>query len=85
MSKFWETVKATWEKIPARYKNVYFWTGLIGVVAVAVDADLQTFTSWAALGSFVRDLVSNPAMLVAGIMAAIGVFVDPTTKGLKDK
>lgn len=85
MSNFFETVNAIWGKIPARYKNIYFWGGIAGAVLAAMGADPETFTSWKAVSSAFLELVSNPYMLACVTMAVVGVFVDPTTKGIRDK
>ena len=44
----------------------------------------ETITSWTILKDQLISLISNPYMLVTVIMAVLGVFVDPTTKGIKD-
>lgn len=68
-----------------RYKNPYFWFGLIGVVLSAMGMSPEMFTSWALVRQAAMDLIGNPFLIVTVILAVMGVFVDPTTKGIKDK
>ncbi len=67
-----------------RVKNPYFWLGLGGVIFSAAGVDFKTLTSWSLLGNALLDILSNPVAVVAVAAAVIGVFVDPSTKGLKD-
>ncbi|MDU2591726.1 MAG: phage holin [Paeniclostridium sordellii] len=67
-----------------RLKNPYFWLGLGGVIFSAAGVDFKTLTSWSLLGNALLDILSNPVAVVAVIAALVGVFVDPSTKGLKD-
>ncbi len=68
-----------------RFKNPYFWVGLGAVVLTAMGVDASTFTTWDSVGSAVMDLVTNPFMLGTTALAVLGVFVDPTTKGVTDE
>lgn len=67
-----------------RYKNVGFWIGLIGIVCTAIGIEPSTITSWDILLNNLMEVLKNPYMLVSVIMAITGVFVNPTTPGLKD-
>lgn len=67
-----------------RFKNVWFWTGLIGVILAAAGIDATTLTSWNALFNSIMGILRNPYMLGSVALAAIGVFVNPNTPGLKD-
>ena len=67
-----------------RFKNVYFWLGLIGVFFTAGGVDFNTLTSWNLLFASIFDIFKNPASLMGVIMAMVGVFVDPSTPGIKD-
>ncbi len=67
-----------------RYKNPWFWIGLLGVILTAMGVNPEMFTSWAVVWQTLKELVSNPFMLVSVAMAVLGVFVEPTTKGLRD-
>ncbi len=70
--------------IPVRMKNPWFWVGMVGVIITATGIDPQTFTSWAAVLDGVISVLLNPVQLVAVVLAALGVFVDPTTAGVED-
>ena len=68
-----------------RIKNPWFWVGLVGIFLTAIGVDPSTMTTWAAVGDTFMNVVKNPFMLVTAAMAIIGVFVDPSTVGIKDK
>ena len=68
-----------------RFKNPYFWIGLIGVVLTALGLKPEQVTSWSMLANSLINAIQNPYLLVSVIMAVLGVFVDPTSKGLKDE
>lgn len=67
-----------------RFKNPYFWLGLGGVIFSSAGVDFKTLTSWGLLGDSLLSILGNPVAVVAVAAAVIGVFVDPSTKGLKD-
>lgn len=67
-----------------RLKNPYFWLGLGGIIFSAAGVDFKTLTSWSLLGDALLSILANPVAVVAVTAAIIGVFVDPSTKGLKD-
>lgn len=68
-----------------RIKNPWFWVGLVGIILTAMGVDASTLTSWNAVGTAFMNLITNPFMLGSVAMAVLGVFVDPSTKGLGDK
>lgn len=68
-----------------RIKNVYFWLGLIGIIFTAANVDFNTLTNWGLLINALLGIVKNPVAIVSVVMAVLGVFVDPTTPGIKDK
>ena len=68
-----------------RIKNPYFWIGLVGVFLTAIGVDPSTMTTWAAVGDTLMNVVKNPFMFITAAMAIIGVFVDSSTVGIKDK
>lgn len=70
--------------IPVRFKNPWFWVGLVGVVLSAMGVSAEMFTSWSAVWDAIVNLVSNPFMLGSVAMAILGIFVDPTTYGIGD-
>lgn len=67
-----------------RIKNPYFWLGLGGIIFSSAGVDFKTLTSWGLLGDALLSILGNPVAVVAVAAAVIGVFVDPSTKGLKD-
>ena len=70
--------------IPVRFKNVWFWVGLVGIVLTAMGVSPEMFTSWDIVKQQFMELIKNPYMLGSVILAVLGVFVDPSTKGIKD-
>lgn len=68
-----------------RIKNPWFWVGLVGIFLTAIGVDPSTMTTWAAVGNTFMNVAKNPFMLVTAAMAIIGVFVDPSTAGIKDE
>lgn len=67
-----------------RYKNPYFWFGFIGVLFSAAGVSLESLTSWDILFGNLMNILDNPFLLGSVIVALVGVWVNPTTKGLKD-
>lgn len=67
-----------------RMENPWFWVGLVGVVLTATGMEPEMFTSWGALWGAVLDVLKNPFLLGTAFLAVLGVFVEPTTKGLMD-
>lgn len=67
-----------------RFKNPYFWVGLLGVIFTAMGVDATTLTTWQSVIDAFKGLLCNPFLLVTVAMAVLGVFVDPSTGGLKD-
>lgn len=68
-----------------RIKNPYFWIGLVGVILTALQVEASTLTSWDKVLQLIIDTIQNPYLLTTTIMAVIGVVVDPTTRGAKDR
>ena len=68
----------------SRYKNIGFWIGIIGVVLTAMNIDINTVNTWNALGMQIVEAVKNPSTVVGVIMALVGVYTNPTTKGIGD-
>lgn len=70
--------------LPVRFKNFWFWVGIIGVVLAAMGVSPEMLTSWGAVADAFIALVKNPYMIASVVMAVAGVLTDPTTKGLGD-
>lgn len=67
-----------------RYKNPWFWVGIGGIVLTSLQIEASTLTTWASVGELVIKTVSNPFLLGTTAMAVLGVFINPTSKGLGD-
>lgn len=70
--------------LTVRAKNPWFWVSLVGVILTAMGVSPEMFTSWGAVIEAVKGLITNPFMLGSVIIAVMGVFIDPTTAGVKD-
>ena len=70
--------------LTVRAKNPWFWVSLLGVVFTAMGVSPEMFTSWGAVIEAFKALITNPFMLGSVIVAVMGVFIDPTTAGVKD-
>lgn len=67
-----------------RFKNPWFWVGILGVIFTAMGVSPESITSWEILKTQIFDLLNNPYMLFSVFVAVLGVFIDPTTGGVKD-
>lgn len=70
--------------IPVRFKNVWFWVGVGGVLLTALGIEPQMLTSWEALKTAIMDVLGNPFLLGSAAIALLGQFIDPTTAGICD-
>lgn len=70
--------------IKVRVLNPWFWISLFGVILTAMGVSPEMFTSWEAVANAFIELVRNPYLLGSVVVAVLGVFVDPTTKGVGD-
>ena len=70
--------------IHVRFKNPWFWLGLIGLFFTAIGVSPETLTSWAALKQALVDFIGNPFLIGTAAIALLGQFIDPTTAGLSD-
>lgn len=68
-----------------RFRNPWFWIGIVGVILTATGMDPAMFTSWGALWEAVLGVLKNPFLLGTAALAVLGVFVEPTSAGLKDE
>ena len=71
--------------IKDRFKNPFFILGLFGIIFSAAGVNVETLTNWSLLWESILGILGNPFLLASVIAAVIGVFVDPSTKGLKDQ
>ena len=70
--------------IPVRFKNPWFWVGVVSVAITAIGVDPAAFTSWGAVWEGIVSVLSNPVQLVTMCLAVLAVFIDPTTAGVTD-
>lgn len=74
-------MKINWR---VRMKNPLFWISLGGVILTAMGHSPETFTSWGKVFQACIELLGNPYMLGSVLLAVLGVFLDPTTRGVCD-
>lgn len=67
-----------------RYKNVFFWLGVISIIYNASGVDYHEWTTWNALFVALENIINNPATLITMVLALISAYINPNTKGLKD-
>ena len=74
-----------------RLHNPAWWLGMAGIVMSPVLAYLgltySDLTTWGSLADVFVKFISNPYLIgtvVVAVLGAIGVTVDPTTKGISD-
>ena len=67
-----------------RAKNPYFWVAVGSSLLMAMGISPEVLTSWGAVWHAIKELVSNPYMLICAVVAITGVINDPTTAGLGD-
>lgn len=65
-----------------KFKNPYFWLGIVSIVFAAAGIDFNTLTSWQLLGKALVSILNNPVAVMAVVGAVIGVFNDNGTAGL---
>lgn len=81
MKSFFDKFKIN---IPVRFRNWAFWLGLGATILAAMNVSPEMFTSWELLWIEIVSLFSNPFRLGCVVISVIGVFVDPTTRGIGD-
>ena len=65
-----------------KFKNPWFWLGLVSIIFGSAGVDMNTLTSWNALGQALLGILQNPVAVMAVIGGILGVFNDNGTKGL---
>ena len=65
-----------------KFKKPWFWLGLVSIIFGSAGVDMNTLTSWNALGQAVLGILQNPVAVMAVIGGILGVFNDNGTKGL---
>lgn len=84
MGRFENNIERKSKKIE-RYKNPWFWIGIGGIVLTTLQVEATSLTTWSNVGELIIRTVSNPYLLATTSIAVLGVFVDPSTKGLVDR
>lgn len=84
MSRFDSNIEKKQKKVE-RYKNPWFWVGIGGIVLTTLQVEATSLTTWSNVGELIVRTVSNPYLLGTTAMAILGVFIDPTSKGIGDK
>lgn len=74
-------MKINWK---VRFKNPWFWIGLIALFLCVIGVNKSTITSWAILWDRLKEFVSNPYLIISAFIAVIGYIQDPTTAGIGD-
>ena len=65
-----------------KFKNPWFWLGLVSIIFGSAGVDMNTLTSWNALGQAVLGILQNPVAVMAVIGGILGVFNDNSVSGL---
>ena len=65
-----------------KFKNPWFWLGLVSIIFGSAGVAMNTLTSWNALGQALLGILQNPVAVMAVIGGILGVFNDNGTKGL---
>ena len=65
-----------------KFKNPWFWLGLVSIIFGSAGVDMNTLTSWNALGQAVLGILQNPVAVMAVIGGILGVFNDNSVGGL---
>ena len=65
-----------------KFKNPWFWLGLVSIIFGSAGVDMNTLTSWNALGQAVLGILQNPVAVMAVIGGILGVFNGNGSKGL---
>ena len=69
--------------LKSRVKNVYFWLGSLAVVLTAAGIGTEVAT-WQDCFINIAHLPYEPVRLLSTIVALLGVWVNPSTTGLRD-
>lgn len=71
-------------KIQPRYKNIWFWFGLVATFLNATGIVPEDLKTWDILIDKIVAVLMNPYALGCAVIAIVAVFVNPKTKGIKD-
>ena len=65
-----------------KFKNPYFYLGIVAVVFSAAGVDIATLSSWPLLAAALLSIVNSPFTLLCVILALLAMFNDNSTSGL---
>jgi len=68
-----------------RFKNPYFYIAIIALLFSSTGIDPETLTSWELLKQSLFDVALNPFRIGSFTLAMVGLWMNPTTKGISDK
>lgn len=67
-----------------RFKNPWFWIGVIGIILTSMNITAENCSTWPDLFNTILCSFDNPFKVGSAVMAVLGVIVDPTTIGMGD-
>ena len=65
-----------------KFKNPYFYLGIVAVIFSAAGVDIVTLSSWPLLAAALLSIVNSPFTLLCVIFALLAMFNDNSTSGL---
>ena len=65
-----------------KFKNPYFYLGIVAVIFSAANIEVATLTSWPLLAAALLSIVNSPFTLLCVILALLAMFNDNSTSGL---
>lgn len=68
-----------------RFKNPYLIFGAIATVLATLGIEPSMLQEWEILQNEMLAVLSNPYKIGCLVVALVGIYVDPTSKGLKDR
>ena len=65
-----------------KFKNPYFYLGIVAVIFASAGVDVATLSSWPLLAAALLSIVNSPFTLLCVIFALLAMFNDNSTSGL---
>lgn len=65
-----------------KFKNPFFWMGIITLIFGTADIDMETLTSWKLLWEAVWGILNNPVVLFCIFGNILSVWNDNSTPGM---
>lgn len=66
-----------------RLKNIWLWLGILSIVMVQLG--LSDVHTWQQVGNVLCDIAQDPARLLITALLLVGIYVDPSSPGFKDR